>query len=174
MMKIIKIAVLLAAMLAVAGIFIPQNYTVSRDMFIPAPATSIHQYVEDMDRWEKWTAWDEAAPPVGNRPAAMDTGVGSGKYFSGSVYSAWFVISSNSVVDGFEYTVFLDNGDKAKAIVSFLEQGNGTQVKWTVTGSVTKPPLVAPYIALSKELVLGSELSQNLKTLRKKITQQSR
>ena len=72
----------------------------------------IHQLVEDMGTWDRWTIWDEAVPPAGSRKANMESGVGSGKYFSGTSGSGWFVITNSSAVDGFEYVVYSDEGDR--------------------------------------------------------------
>jgi hypothetical protein len=169
-MKIIKILIVVTVILAIAGIFLPQEYTVSKEMVIPASVDEIHNRVEDMDSWERWTTWDEAVPPAGSSKANMESGVGSGKYLSGTSGSGWFVITNSSVVDGFEYAVYSDNGDKALAIVTYLDIGGATRVTWTVKGKITQPPVVAPYIALSKEFIIGSSINQNLKNLKKKYT----
>ncbi|MCK5359512.1 MAG: SRPBCC family protein [Gammaproteobacteria bacterium] len=173
-MSFIKIIILAAIILAIGGIFLPQEYTVSRELVMQASAEEVHHLVEDMDSWDRWAAWDEAVPPAGSQKANMESGIGSGKYLKGASGSGWFVITNNSVVDGFEYAVYSDNGDKATANVTFLDLGGETKVTWTVRGSVKKPPVIAPYIALSKEFVLGSSLSQNLKNLKKKLTQADR
>ena len=170
-MKLLKILIILAAIVAIAGIFLPQEYSVSKEQVIPASVNEIHQRVEDMDSWDRWTTWDEAVPPAGTSKANMESGVGSGKYLSGTSGSGWFVITNSSVVDGFEYAVYSDNGDKAIAIVTYLDLGGETKVTWTVKGKVTQPPVVAPYIALSKEFIIGSSINQNLKNLKKKYTQ---
>lgn len=173
-MKTLKILLVLAVILAIAGIFLPQHYTVTRSLVIHAPVTAIHGHVEDMDNWERWTKWQEVTPPAGPQLAEMQSGVGSGKYLSGNSGSGWFVITNNSEVDGFEYSVISDTGDKAAALVRFTDQGGGIKVDWTVTGQVTKPPVVAPYIALSKDFFLGSTLNQNLKNLKTLVEQEDR
>ena len=170
-MKLLKILIVAAIILVVAGVFLPQGYIVSRELVIKAPVDEIHQRVEDINGWERWTVWDEAEPPAGSRKGGMESGAGSGKYFSGTSGSGWFVITNSSVTDGFEYAVYYDSGDKATAIVTFLDLDGETRVTWTVKGIVKSPPVLAPYIALSKEFVLGSSLSQNLKNLKKKFTQ---
>ena len=173
-MNLIKIFLLAAVILAIAGIFLPQEYAVSRDLVIPASVEEIQYRVEDMDTWNRWTVWDETAPPAGSQKAHMESGVGSGKYLTGASGTGWFVITSTSAVDGFEYAVYSDDGDKAIANVTFLDLGGETKVTWKVSGSVKKPPVLAPYIAFSKEFILGSSLSQNLKNLKKKLTQADR
>jgi hypothetical protein len=169
-----KVIIVIAVVLAILGIFLPQKYSVSRELVMQAPVADIHQRVVDMDGWDRWASWDETQPPAGSSLADFESGIGSGKYLTGTSGSGWFVITGNSVVDGFEYTVYSDNGDKAKANVTFLDLGGDTRVTWTVKGKVTKPPVLAPYIAMSKEFLIGSSLSQNLKNLKKNLTQADR
>jgi len=111
-MKLIKIILVVAAILAIVGIFLPKEYSVSREMVMQTSVAEIHQLVEDMGTWDRWTIWDEAVPPAGSRKANMESGVGSGKYFSGTSGSGWFVITNSSAVDGFEYVVYSDEGDR--------------------------------------------------------------
>ena len=75
-MKLLKILIVAAIILVVAGIFLPQGYIVSRELVIKASVDEIHQRVEDMNGWERWTIWREAEPPAGNRMANMESGVG--------------------------------------------------------------------------------------------------
>ena len=173
-MKTIKMLLVVAAILAIAGIFMPQDYNVSRALVITAPLTAIQGHVEDMDNWNRWTVWDEVPPPAGGQLARMESGVGSGKYLSGNSGSGWFVVTHASEIDGFEYTVHSDTGDKALALVTFVDQGGSTKVEWTVKGNVSKPPVLAPYLALIKKFVLGSSLKQNLKNLKKMVEQEDR
>jgi len=170
-MHLIKIILVAAAILAIAGIFLPQDYSVTRELEIPASVDEIHQRVENMDGWERWTAWDEAVPPAGSSKAKMVSGIGSGKYFTGTTGSGWFVITNSSAVDGFEYAVYYDDGDKEMANVMFFDLGGETRVTWTVKGKVTKPPVLAPYLALIKGFTLKLALRQNLENLKKSLTQ---
>jgi len=167
-MQILKVIVLLAVMVAIAGIFIPKDYRVSRDLEINAPLNAVRQQVEDMDGWSRWTVWKEDSPPAGENPAQMESGVGSGAYFTGNAGSGWFIITGSSVVDGFEYTIISDSGDRANALITFTDVGGGTKVTWTITGTVEHPPVLAPYIAFSKEFLVGASLSQNLNNLKQK------
>jgi len=173
-MKILKILFVVAAILAIVGIFLPQDYKVSRELVLQAPAPAIQQHVSNMDNWTKWTVWDEAIPPAGNRPAQMESGIGSGLYLSGNAGTGWFVITDDSGVDGFEYIVFSSSGDKSKGNVTFTDLGGKTKVKWVVAGKVSKPPVLSPYVAISMEFLVGSSLSQNLKNLKKLVEQEDR
>jgi len=173
-MKTLKILLAVAIILAIAGIFLPQNYKVSRELVIQAPVTAIQKHVADMDNWMRWTIWEEAIPPAGKRPAQMESGIGSGLYFSGNDGSGWFVIKDDSGVDGFEYVVFSSSGDKSIANVTFTDLGAETKISWMVAGSVSKPPVLAPYLAMGKEFLVGSSLSQNLKNLKKLVEQEDR
>jgi len=172
-MKTLKILLIAAVILAIMGIFLPQQYNVTRSLEMTAPATVIQGHVQDMDTWDRWTVWDEVEPPpAGARPAEMQSGVGSGKYLSGKSGSGWFVITNNSDIDGFEYMVLSDSGDQANAEVIFLDQGGNIKVVWTVRGVVSKPPVVAPYLAIIKSYVLGASINQNLKNLKKLVEQE--
>ena len=173
-MKTLKILLVVAVILAIAGIFLSQNYKVSRELIIRAPVTAIQKHVADMDNWTRWTVWEEAIPPAGKRPAQMESGIGSGLYFSGNDGSGWFVVKDDSGVDGFKYVVFSSTGDKSTANVTFTDLGEETKIRWVVAGSVSKPPVLAPYLAMGKEFLVGSSLNQNLKNLKKLVEQEDR
>ena len=57
-MKTIKILIVVAVILAIAGIFLPQDYSVNRTLVISAPIAAVQGHVEDMDNWDRWTVWD--------------------------------------------------------------------------------------------------------------------
>jgi hypothetical protein len=173
-MSTLKIIIIAAVILAILGIFLPQEYTVSRELVMRAPVTVIQQHVANMDEWKRWTVWEETAPPAGIRPAQMETGIGSGLYFTGNAGTGWFVITDDSGVDGFEYVIFLSTGDKSKSNVTFTDLGGETKVIWKVVGNVSKPSVLAPYIAISKEFFIGSSINQNLKNLKKLVEQEDR
>ncbi|NOY17436.1 MAG: hypothetical protein GXP23_11030 [Gammaproteobacteria bacterium] len=173
-MNTLKLLIIAAAILAIVGIFLPRDYRVSRELIMRAPVMTIQQHVADMNNWTKWTVWKEAPPPPGKQPAQMESGIGSGLYFSGNAGRGWFVITGDSGVDGFEYVVFSSDGDKSKANVTFTDLGAETKVKWILAGSVTKPPILAPYLAMSKAFFLGSSLNQNLKNLKNLVEQEDR
>ncbi|MFW2439488.1 MAG: SRPBCC family protein [Arenicellales bacterium] len=173
-MKTIKILLVVVVILAIAGYFLPQTYKASREQVIRAPVMAVQKHVADMENWMRWAVWDEAIPPAGKRPAQMESGTGSGLYLSGNEGSGWFVVTDDSGIDGFAYVVFSSSGDKSIANVTFTDQGGETKVRWTVAGSVSRPPLLAPYLAMSKEFLVGSSLSQNLKNLKKLVEQEDR
>jgi len=173
-MKTLKILLVVVVILAIAGIFLPQKYKVSRDLVIRAPVTAIQKHVADMDNWMRWTVWEEAIPPAGKSPAQMESGTGSGLYLTGNDGSGWFVVTDDSGEDGFEYVVFSSAGDKSKANVTFTDMDGDTKVSWTVAGSVSKPAVLAPYLAMGKEFLVGSSLNQNLKNLKKLVEQEDR
>jgi len=173
-MNILKILVISGVVLAILGIFLPKEYTVSREQVMQATDKAIQVHVSDMENWHRWVVWEETTPPAGLRPAEMQSGIGSGRYYSGNAGSGWFVITGDSGVDGFEYIIFSDSGDKSTAKITYTDMGGKTKVRWVVAGSVTSPPVVAPYIALTKEFFIGSTISQNLKNLKKLVEQESK
>ena len=97
-MKTIKLLLVVAAILAIAGIFMPQDYNVSRTLVITAPLAAVQGHVEDMDNWNRWTVWDEVPPPAGGQLARMESGVGSGKYLSGNSGSGWLFYPSGHIL----------------------------------------------------------------------------
>ncbi|MEA1889610.1 MAG: hypothetical protein U9N50_07530 [Pseudomonadota bacterium] len=146
----------------------------SKELVMRAPVDAIQQHVANMDNWTQWTTWEEAIPPAGKQPAQMESGIGSGKYFSGNAGSGWFVITDNSGVDGFEYVVYSSTGDKSKGNVTFTDLGGEVNVRWVVAGNVSKPAVLAPYLAMSKDFLVGSSLNQTLKNLKKLVEQEDR
>ncbi len=173
-MNAIKYLVIFGVILAIVGIFLPKEYEVTRELGMQAPEKAIQTHVSNMDNWSKWAVWEETTPPAGIRPGQMQSGVGSGRYFTGNAGSGWFVITEDSTVDGFEYVIYSDSGDKSKANITYTDMGAKIKVRWVIAGSVTKPPVIAPYITLSKGFFVGSTMNQSLKNLKKLVEQEYR
>ena len=165
-----KTFLIVIILFVLGGFILPNDYSTSKNLRITAPASDIHSIVESMDTWEQWTVWEQANPPAGlEDPGQMQSGAGSSLYFEGRMLSGWFVIKSSSVSEGFYYDVMAADGSKAKGAVTYLDNGGVTNVNWTMAGNIENPIIIAPYLALLMDFIVGSALNQNLVNLKEQV-----
>jgi hypothetical protein len=165
-MKKLAVVVILVV---IGGLILPTNYIVTKELPIPASVSEIHPYIENLDSWGEWTTWKIDDSAGGQNPAQMQSGLGSGHYFIGGAQPGWFVITDNSTSDGFKYDVISEGKKAANGEISYLENGNGTIVIWSVSGDKSDMPIVGSYLALVMDLWLGAALKQNLVNLKEEI-----
>jgi hypothetical protein len=165
-MKKLAVVVIL---LVIGGLILPTNYIVTRELPIPASVSEIHPYIANLDSWGEWTTWKIDDSAGGQNPAQMQSGLGSGHYFTSGAQSGWFVITDDSTSDGFKYDVISKGKKTANGEISYLESGNGTVVIWRVAGDMEDMPVIGSYLAMTMDFWLGSGLKQNLVNLKEEI-----
>jgi hypothetical protein len=166
----VKTFLIVIILFVLGGFMLPADYSTSKNLQISASADVIHNIVQNMDNWGQWTVWEQANPPAGlEDPGQMQSGAGSSVYFKGQLLSGWFVIKSSSASEGFYYDVVAEDGSKAKGAVSYLDNGGVTNVNWTMAGKIENPVIIAPYLALLMDFIVGSALNQNLVNLKEQV-----
>lgn len=170
-MKLVKYAVLLVILLAIGGLFLPSHYSVSRSLVIPDDSAVIHSYVGNLEEWDEWMPWIKADPSIVMTPGEIEEGVGSGMSWTSRNSGSGNLVITDSADDvGLEYDIEIE-GNKAKGSILYETVDAGTRVTWSMRGNVEKPPVVAPYIALSMDFTMGSMFDQGLRDLRDLVLQ---
>ena len=130
-------AVVIAAFLAFVATR-PAEYTVARELLVPAPAAVAYAQVADFRQWKGWSPWEKLDPQMKTTfegtPGTVGsvyawTGnkdVGTGKMTLLEARPAELVRIELAFVEPFAST--------AENTMSFRPEGAGTRVRWTMSG----------------------------------------
>jgi hypothetical protein len=165
---LIGLVLLIATFLVVVWLQ-PDDYRLTRQTVIAAPAAAIFAQVNDLQKWENWSPWAKldpnakvtfSGPPAG--PGASFRWDGNDKVGAGTMTiteskSNLRVATRTDFVKPFEGT---SNSDFV-----FSEAGSQTNVIWTVTG---KQNFIGKAICLfmSMEKTLGPDFERGLAQLK--------
>lgn len=141
------IAVVIIVLVVVVGLMLPQDYVVSREIVIAAPADQVHAYVGELKKWDDWGPWKDGDPTVEVTLGEKTTGVGASQSWTADSGDGKLVFTQCDASAGIAYDMeFADWDEGCKASVTYQAQGEGTLVTWEMTGSVPTP-VIGGYFA---------------------------
>jgi uncharacterized protein YndB with AHSA1/START domain len=170
-MKIVKVllilALVLAAVVLIGGLFIPSAFSVARSTHVAAPPAKVYALVADPRRWKDWSVWNRRDPQM----AMSYSGAASG---AGAVWS-W---QSRSEGDGqmtfteaeagrrIAYELFFpDFGTTSAGSLTLAPEAEGTRITWTIAGDLGGNPLMR-WFALAMDGLIGRDFEAGLANLK--------
>lgn len=172
-MKLVKMLAVLAILFIIGGFILPKDYSVSRTVLIGGEKSLIHEYVGDLDKWPEWSPWEKADSSIVVYPGDSSSGMGASQSWKGESGSGRLEFTDTSEDDGIKYDLFFDDQGEGTASIRYRGLGDMTEVVWTMTGRIEQPVILAPYIAMSMDLIVGHLLKQGLDDLKKVVEDQS-
>jgi hypothetical protein len=161
--------VLLIAAAAVVVWFQPDDYRLTRQIAIAAPAAQIFPHVNDLRQWEDWSPWAKLDPNAKMTFSGPQAGVGASFAWSGNdkVGAGTMTITESKPNDRIATrTDFVKpfEGSSNSDFV-FSEQGGQTNVIWTMAG---KQSFIGKAICLvmNMEKMLGPDFERGLAQLK--------
>lgn len=174
-MKILKwlfvIVVIIIAIPLIAAIFIPKDYSVSREVVINKPKQEVFDYVKFLKNQNDFSKWAKLDPHMKKTFTGNDATVG--------FISAWESDSSN-VGAGEQEIKAIKNGERIDYEIRFKKPfestssaymttedagGNQTKVKWVFYGNMPYPMNLMKVIMNMDESV-GNDLQTGLNNLK--------
>lgn len=157
----------LGALATVGGLLLSPIFAVSRGVFVNAPPEKVYALVADPRHWKDWSVWNRRDPAM----VVSYSGAASG---AGAVW-AW---KSASEGDGrMSFTAvepgrkvaydlyFPDFGTTSRGDLSFVPEGTGTKVTWTMNGDMGSNPLYR-WVALFADGMVGKDFEAGLVNLK--------
>lgn len=157
---------ILIALLAIIGFFLPGTCHVERSIVINTPARVPFALVNDLTEWKKWSAWHKMDP---------NTKYGFSTPPSGT--NAWFSWESEVTGKGkmtltdvkeFEYIkakLEFDGYDPSGADFFFKEENGSTTVTWTMDSDMGNNPF-ARWMSLFMDKMIGADYEKGLAGLK--------
>ena len=169
MQTFLKIFGILAIIIIVVGLILPNNIDVRRSIEINAPISSIHKFTNDLTEWPKWSPWLDQDSSIVSKLGTVTQGVGASQSWQGTSGSGSLQFTSSSDQTGIEYDMQFE-GDSTTYVAGITYQSSGYKTKTTVTWYMTgemQPIIIGNYFAQLMDGFIGDSFSQGLEKLKK-------
>lgn len=167
-MKILRVVVWLLVLAFFAGLFLPQDYRVSRSIEIDSDLKSIHQLTSDLTQWPKWSPWLELEPSVKVTLGDTTQGVGANQQWQDDSGGGHLKLIASSEQSGIIYDIWFGEGKSPS--VSHMNYvmiaKKKTVVEWRIEGDV-QVPVIGFYLALMMDSMIGPAFELGLENLKR-------
>lgn len=166
MQTFLKIFGIILAIFVVVGLILPNQIEIKREIEINASSDVIHEYVNNLDNWPKWSPWLELDPTIQTTIGNVHQGVGASQSWQGSSGGGQLTFTDSSVENGVVYDMSFE-GDSTvyQAGLSYQLKGSKTLVSWTMTGEM-EPIIIGNYFALLMDSLVGDSFVAGLEKLK--------
>ncbi len=139
MLKKILIGLGIVVALLAICFFIPTTYSVERSIVIRANPVSIFPYINNLQRWPTWSAWNtETYPTMMYSYDGPAEGVGAISQWKEESGDGRMVLTASDPATGVHYDLEFENGSmKSKGSITFHPADEGTKVVWQNGGDAT-------------------------------------
>ncbi|TDE16805.1 GNAT family N-acetyltransferase [Dyadobacter psychrotolerans] len=170
MKKLLYIILGLIVLVLVAGLIMPKNYAVEREIVINKPKAEVFEYLKSLKNQDNWSVWMKMDPNIKKEYKGTDGTVGFVSMWEGN----------DDVGKGEQEITGISEGERINTQLRFLEPfestsdaymttesagENQTKVKWGFTG-VMPYPMNAMMPMMGIEKSIGKDFSDGLQNLK--------
>lgn len=120
---------------AVVGMFLPSQIDVSTSVEIQANAADVFTYINDLERWEEWTAWTtEQYPDMERTFGDKKAGEGGKMMWQQAGGAGELTIVSSDPSKGIEFDLSFEGGEPFRSAIALEEEAGVTTVTWSMKG----------------------------------------
>ena len=178
-MKLLKVALLaavvLAALLLIAGLCMPAEWTVERSIVVRGEPAAVHALVGNLEKWPKWMPWIAEDPAMKFSFAGTAGAPGSSlTWKSAKLGDGALTVISSDLASGLRYDLAMAQLDApAHGSITYVETqrvegapafgaaSKATRVTWKDTGRLGSNPL-ARLMGPVVESMLGMHFDRGL------------
>jgi len=169
-LKIIGIVLaVLVAVVLIAGLIAPKNFSVTRSMVINAPADVVYHNFATFEGFNKWNPWNKYDTTAVVTIEGTDGTVGAKRSWTGNKQVGKGSMTVTRIEPGkeLEYDLVFIEPYETKSIVTMsMEPAEGGQkVTWNTKGDM-KYPFNAMALFMSMDKMLGKDFEEGLKNLK--------
>jgi hypothetical protein len=144
------------------------SYSVARTVTVKAPASRVHELVNDFHRWTAWSPWEDLDPELERSYSGPDEGVGAHYAWKGNrkAGAGSMEITGSSAAEIVVALEFLKPFKSTSTTVfSFTPSGEATEVTWQMTGD--QKGLMAVFgKVMSMDKLIGPDFEKGLGRLK--------
>jgi len=164
---------LVAAFLLIA-LFLPSHYHVWRGVVIQAAPEAVFPYLNNLKKWEQWSAWTKAKDPTlvysysGPEEGTNAVSQWEGKKLGQGSLTITESVSGKSVQrPSVKYDLSFDRGKKlCTSSITLEAEAGGTRVIWAMDGETGRNP-IHRYFALMMDRMVGPDFEEGLRNLKR-------
>ena len=165
----------LIAVIVIAGLVIPSQYSVVRKNTIAAAPAAVHAFVGHLEKWPEWMPWEQEDPSVITSLSDKTTGVGAKQSWTSSKAGDGEVeFTECDEQTGIAYDMTFITKDRrapSKASIRYAPAEDGTEVTWTMEGDLASmmPPMMRGLMKPIMCGMIGKNFARGLESLKKKV-----
>lgn len=169
------IALGLIAVLVVAGLVIPSQFSIVRKSTIAAPPAAVHAFVGHLDKWQEWMPWEQEDPSIITSRGDKTTGVGASQSWTSKKAGdgeVEFTECDENTGIAYDLTFIMkDKRAPAKASIRYAPAGDGTEVTWSMDGDLASmmPPVLRGLMKPIMSGMMGKNCARGLACLKGKV-----
>ena len=131
----------------IVGMFLPKEFSISREMEVNASSESVFALIGDLERWPEWGPWKDADASLDVTLGEKTSGVGASQSWVGKDGNGRLVFTEVDPSKGVHFDLFFnDDAFANSSSITFATVGEVQVVTWTMKGSV-EVPVMGGYLA---------------------------
>jgi effector-binding domain-containing protein len=165
--KIILVLVVIVALAAIIGFFMPSTFRIERSMVMKAPAENIYAQVNDLKNWNNWMPWNKMDPNWKVNWGEKTVGEGasySWESTNSNVGKGSLSIDKTIPGELVQTTLNFESMPPATGNFKFDKTGEGTKVIWSMEGPAGKNPFMKLMMPVMDKMV-GKTFEEGLHSL---------
>ena len=166
-MKVLRVIFWVFVVLFLLGVFMPQDYRISRSVDINSSLEDAFELSNDLKQWPRWSPWAQLDPSVIVTVGDITTGVGASQQWSDESGGGRLEFIESIPSTRLSYNIWFGDA-KHPAISSMIfEQvtANKIRVHWTIEGDM-QMHIVGPLFAILMDTLVGPAFEQGLENLK--------
>lgn len=168
--RIFVVISFLFVLLLVGSYFLPSTFTVTRSATIKAGHNLVFPYVNNLKKWDLWTAWNkEKDPTLTLHFSAQTEGAGSVQTWEAKdLGNGKLTITESFPLEGVKYDLIMGNKFHINGHIRLTPSDtdtNSTQVEWIQSGSMGSNPIFR-YFGMFLDKWLGADMEEGLTKLK--------
>jgi len=163
-MKIIKrilvALVVIVLIITVVGFLSPQQMRVERSLMINAPSEIIHEQINNLKNWTKWSPWYKMDTAMKMEYSGPEAGAGASYKWNSTEVGTGDMTITSSTLDSILTALNMEYGP---ALIKFLfaKSDSGTKVSWIMESDNGMNPL-ARFMSLFMGDMVGKDFEKGL------------
>ncbi len=166
MKKLVIVMTSIIVLFVLGGLILPSDFEVKRSVSINANTPTIHQFVNELNKWTLWAPWLDIDPSIKTTLGAITRGKGASQSWSGSGGGGSLEFTSSSIETGIEYDLYFE-GDPTRyfSSISYAETDQPIEVTWLMKGKI-ETVIIGPYVAMMMDTLVGDMFQDGLNKLK--------
>ncbi|MCK6438646.1 MAG: SRPBCC family protein [Planctomycetes bacterium] len=164
--------VIFAVLVAGVGLLLPSSWQVERSIVINAEPAAVHQLVDDLRQWPRWTPWTTQVDPTLKITYGQTTsGAGASQTWTAEHHgNGTLKILTSDPASGITYRLSMNGGEfESDGAIRYEKTPEGTKVTWSASGENGYDILKRYAGALFIEDAMGPDFEQGLSNLKKAV-----
>jgi effector-binding domain-containing protein len=159
--------VIVVAVLAVIGFFLPAKMSMERSTVINAPSAIIFDQINILKNWEQWSPWVKMDPGVKMSFAGPASGEGASYSWDGEKTGKGAMIITKSTPEEIITSLTFEGDDGKPAIAGFklAPEGEATKLTWYFDSEVGSNPMHRWMMVIMKGM-MGDQFDQGLASIK--------